>query len=99
MNNLDLYLNAIPSIKGKIEAYPLEITEGTHKVIAEYKIHAAKERNRSVNELLTSYRSDMESIKTVFASQGAKLDTNRRESKHCSTNGTSAKPKTNFKIR
>lgn len=27
MNNLDLYLNAIPLIKGKIEAYPLEITE------------------------------------------------------------------------
>ena len=73
MNNLDLYLNAIPSIKGKIEAYPLEITEGTHKVIAEYKIHAAKERNRSVNELLASYRSDMESIKTVLQAKAQNL--------------------------
>ena len=73
MNNLDLYLNAIPSIKEKIESYPLEITEGTHKVIAEYKIHAAKERNRSVNELLASYRSDMESIKTVLQAKAQNL--------------------------
>lgn len=73
MNNLDLYLNAIPSIKEKIESYPLEINEGTHKVIAEYKIHAAKERNRSVNELLASYRSDMESIKTVLQAKAQNL--------------------------
>ena len=56
MNNLDLYLNAIPSIKEKIESYPLEITEGTHKVIAEYKIHAAKERNRCLHLIVVIWR-------------------------------------------
>lgn len=73
MNNLEIYLASIPSIKEKIESYPLEITEGTHKVMAEYKIHAAKERNRSVNELLASYHSDLESIKSVLQAKAKSL--------------------------
>ena len=62
MNDVDFYLSALPAIKKQIETYPLEITEGTHKAIAEYKIHAVKERNRSVNELLEKYNLDFNKI-------------------------------------